>query len=359
MTHAPNPTRSATMDRLLRAVREAARADDPSPQPGASGERAHAPLGEDDGAEAGEDGATSGFYVVGPRAETRVLVLAADAEAARSVRKMLRRALPTRASFSVAGTLDEVARDLRARPYDVLVAHLDGAAPSSALAVLAAAAAHHGDVPLVVLGDSADPAVAAEACARGAQEYLELATLTDVLLARAVSCARARAERTRRLLEVAQVDDLTGVANRRPLHARFVERRRAALRDGEGIAMLIVDVDRFKEVNDLHGHLAGDRVLSAVASRIVAEVRAPDLVARLGGDEVAVLLDSIDEDALAELARRLEGALSRPVTFGEAEIPVAASVGYALGGADEIADLGVLARRADDVMYQRKRARLR
>ena len=165
--------------------------------------------------------------------------------------------------------------------------------------------------------------------------------------------AEAVADSQRVLTSQASHDSLTGLANR----AAFDARVRSALstadrRDGTQ-AVLFVDLDDFKDVNDLLGHAAGDEVLRAVGTRLTAVVRPGDLVARLGGDEFAVLLDGVPDATMAlQLARRAVAALAPPVEVQDTSVQVGASIGVALrrGGSD----IESLLREADIAMYSAK-----
>ena len=171
---------------------------------------------------------------------------------------------------------------------------------------------------------------------------------------------RRRAEQDLRALtdalaEQAVRDPLTGLANRSLLE----ERLRAVLardaRTGDSTAVLFLDLDGFKAVNDRHGHLVGDAVLRAVATRLVAAVRPADTVARLGGDEFVVLVEGATVDGVAALADRLRAAVAAPVLLGALDLKVGVSIGVALseGGAMEPS---ALLGRADRLMYAEKRA---
>ena len=132
-------------------------------------------------------------------------------------------------------------------------------------------------------------------------------------------------EARRALRHRATHDPLTGLANRELFHERLAD----ALRDGEA-AVLYVDLDGFKPVNDRFGHAAGDEVLRIVARRLLASVRATDTVARLGGDEFALLLG---EPGRAEhVAERVQAAFARPLQVGGQPVVISASVGVASGG---------------------------
>src|SRR5690606_26331621 len=128
-------------------------------------------------------------------------------------------------------------------------------------------------------------------------------------------------------------DALTGLPNRRYLRDRL-DRMLARLRrePDRGFAVLYLDVDRFKVINDSLGHSAGDEVLNELAVRLNRCVRAPDLVARLGGDEFAVLLEGIDGDSTpARVAQRILDALAEPMQIGGKELSSSASIGIAHG----------------------------
>jgi diguanylate cyclase len=148
---------------------------------------------------------------------------------------------------------------------------------------------------------------------------------------------------------LASRDGLTGVANR----SAFDERLDRALATGEAVPLMIIDLDRFKEVNDRRGHLAGDALLRTVAARLVRAVRAGDVVARLGGDEFAVLLgDGLGPDALEALAARVVAEIAEPVLVRGGEVRPHASVGVAVGRPGERRD--ELVHRADAAMYAAK-----
>ncbi len=180
----------------------------------------------------------------------------------------------------------------------------------------------------------------------------------QVSLARAVRLTRLAFERRRAeelLLHAAMHDTLTGVANR----AQFFDRLGATppdeRRQHATAAVLYLDLDAFKAVNDTYGHKAGDLVLQTVTNRMLIAVRAADLVARLGGDEFAVLCVDVDhaEQATA-LADRLIAAVAEPIDIGEGVVHVGVSIGIALatGGSTAAPDLLEMADRA---LYEAKR----
>jgi diguanylate cyclase (GGDEF)-like protein/PAS domain S-box-containing protein len=159
---------------------------------------------------------------------------------------------------------------------------------------------------------------------------------------------------TVRLRNEARHDALTGALNR-----TVIERAVSAALLGDAGRMLVVflDLDGFKEVNDLHGHHAGDVVLKAVAARLASAVRPGDLVGRYGGDEFVVVCQSVGTDDALLLVERLEEALGGPVCFPGGHWQAAASIGTARPQPGD--DLGSVLRRADQAMFDQKRHRRR
>jgi diguanylate cyclase (GGDEF)-like protein/PAS domain S-box-containing protein len=153
---------------------------------------------------------------------------------------------------------------------------------------------------------------------------------------------------------MANYDQLTGLPNRTLLHAHLDAALARMKKDGRGFALLSLDLDRFKQVNDTLGHAVGDRLLVEVGHRIVAELREDDIVARFGGDEFVVLQQSAAEAAQADaLARRLVEVLSAPYEIDGQRLLVGASAGIALAPAD--GDNGDdLMRNSDLALYRAK-----
>jgi diguanylate cyclase len=156
-----------------------------------------------------------------------------------------------------------------------------------------------------------------------------------------------------RLRHQATHDGLTRLGNRALLFSELEIALARGRRDGTQVAVLIVDLDDFKPINDTFGHDAGDAVLVACAERILANVRALDLVARLGGDEFAIVLVDAHPAAVREVSARIVEALSSPISFAGRTLGVGCSIGAALDsgncpGANE------LVKAADEAMYEAK-----
>ncbi|MEV0615630.1 EAL domain-containing protein [Nonomuraea sp. NPDC050404] len=151
-------------------------------------------------------------------------------------------------------------------------------------------------------------------------------------------------------------DELTGLPNRKMLIVS-TEEALAEARQDERVGLFLLDLDRFKEVNDTLGHPVGDRLLQLIAHRLTHSVRPGDVVARLGGDEFAVLLPSIrDAHAAREVAARLRAALTEPVRLEGMTFDLDGSVGIALYP-DHAPDFELLLQRADVAMYLAKEGR--
>jgi diguanylate cyclase (GGDEF)-like protein len=152
-------------------------------------------------------------------------------------------------------------------------------------------------------------------------------------------------------------DELTGLSNRKLLIRQTSDALADAARSGTKAGFLLLDLDRFKEVNDTLGHPVGDRLLRIVAHRLTHSVRPGDLVARLGGDEFAVLLPAVKEvGAAREVAARLRAALSEPIRLEGMSFDIEASVGIALYP-DDATGFELLMQHADVAMYLAKERR--
>ncbi len=164
-------------------------------------------------------------------------------------------------------------------------------------------------------------------------------------------------ETQRKLEQLASFDELTGLPNRRLLHDRLEQTLRRMQRRNDGMAVMFIDLDGFKNVNDSHGHAIGDLALRAVAARLQKCIRSSDSVGRLGGDEFAIVLDGARLPADAALVgKRIVAAMSEPLVLEQHRVTLAASIGIAVYPADGT-DAATLLRNADAAMYKAKQAR--
>ena len=203
-------------------------------------------------------------------------------------------------------------------------------------------------------GMATDDALRAQA--RGAEDLLLLPASDAEIVVRVRAAARAAAlrdqllERERGLEELAYNDELTRLYNRRFLSRQLSALVRSATRHARTLSIVLVDIDRFKSINDSHGHARGDAVLARVATRLVHVLREEDYAGRWGGEEFLVLLPDVDEAGAQATAERLRASVGgRPV----AGLRVTVSAGCATWSPDESPD--DLLRRADDALYVAKR----
>lgn len=170
-----------------------------------------------------------------------------------------------------------------------------------------------------------------------------------LVVVRFVNVSRAQERAQAQLAFQASCDPLTGLANRTALGAQLARTEPAP---DAPVAVLYVDLDGFKQINDEYGHEAGDAVLRAVSGRLSSAVREGDLVARLGGDEFVLLCPGVPADEAVRLAERIITDVAWPVAYEGHDLVVGASIGIA-GSTDDAAE-GLL-RSADAAMYEAKR----
>ena len=203
--------------------------------------------------------------------------------------------------------------------------------------------------PLAVEGHFANPA---------ALQALALAVACMALVIAGAGCVSyllddsVRAESVEHLRTMAMSDMLTGLPNRASFNAR-IDAELARPDDTRKLALVGIDLNRFKEINDLHGHHAGDEVLRILARRLASLVREGEFIARVGGDEFVALRRFATRDELADLLERLETALFRPIRYDDAEVLSGASLGVAIYP-DDATTKTVLINNADLAMYRAK-----
>jgi diguanylate cyclase (GGDEF)-like protein len=215
---------------------------------------------------------------------------------------------------------------------------------------------HFRNLPIVVLGDE-DEREAARAIAGGAQDYLPRRELTPALMARAIRYAIERHTMLRQLERLSLTDELTSLYNRRGFFVLGEQQLESARRTKLPLALLYVDVDGLKKINDTHGHAEGDRLLVDTAAILSSTFRAADIVARIGGDEFAVLAQLAPTDAHRPEVRLLEKTDARNSQHPELP-PICLSLGIeTLDPEKARRPLGDLLSAADTRMYASRRER--
>jgi diguanylate cyclase (GGDEF)-like protein len=214
------------------------------------------------------------------------------------------------------------------------------------------------DIPVVFLTGRVDTADVVNGLRLGAHDYLRKPFEANELMARVSAALRTKwlqdelRTRNAELDRVSRIDMLTNIYNRRHLDEHLRSVISAARRHDRTIGVLLVDIDHFKDVNDEHGHLAGDAVLREVAARLQAAMRTEDALGRWGGEEFLAVLTDTPPQGVRTMAERLRQVIAAaPFTLDDgSQIRVTVSVGHT-NGTD---DAEVLVHRADDALYVAK-----
>ena len=210
------------------------------------------------------------------------------------------------------------------------------------------------DAPILILSSVEEEDQAIQAVKSGAQDYLIKGQTSSSTLCRAIRYAMERQRATQRITQLAHYDHLTGLANR----GLFYERLNCAVarchRNDTAIALMFLDLDHFKDINDTLGHECGDSLLKTVAARIKKCIREIDTGVRLGGDEFAVLLEQIVSiEDVASVAQRILHLLAQPVIIKQHQLHVTGSLGITIYPWDG-ANSQELLSHADAAMYRAK-----
>jgi two-component system, cell cycle response regulator len=217
------------------------------------------------------------------------------------------------------------------------------------------------DIPVVFLTAHAKTDDVVEALRLGAHDYLRKPFEPSELIARVRAALRLKAvqdelrRRNAELERMSRTDSLTEIHNRRQMDELLHKLLSAARRHDQSLAIIMIDIDHFKQINDTKGHAGGDRVLQVVAGRLTAVLRVEDELGRWGGEEFITLLPVTDLSGAKRVAERMRCAVaSEPVslgTHGTLSVTISLGCAAAVGGDPE-----ALVRRADDCLYAAKNA---
>jgi diguanylate cyclase (GGDEF)-like protein len=209
-------------------------------------------------------------------------------------------------------------------------------------------------IPVVVLSGVSDQSLALQAVQQGAQDYLVKGQGHPELLARAVRYAIERKRAEEHLTYLAQYDHLTGLVNRSLFRDRLVQAMARSKRMQQPIGLMLLDLDRFKAVNDTFGHDMGDELLKTVSERLKACVREVDTVARMGGDEFTIILEGVtSEENILMVAKRITESIATPFELKGEHISIGISIGITIYPHDDHA-VDELLKHADTAMYRAK-----
>jgi diguanylate cyclase (GGDEF)-like protein len=285
----------------------------------------------------------------------RVLVVEDDAFQAMAIRELITTAARSHVAVTLAGSLGSAIELIQGQSFDIVLLDLmlPDASGVDGLNRLVQTAPR---LPVLVLTGLGREELVVRAFEHGAQDYLIKGDGDGVELLRAMAFAVRRKAAELRRLELARRDPLTGLANRAVLLERMQRAKHRADREQRLFAVLFVDLDGFKTINDSMGHMAGDRVLRSVARCLAAVTRQSDTVARLGGDEFVILAENLASDAdAAAVAEKALQRIARPMRIEGNVCTITGSIGISLYPRDA-GDGEQLLTLADAAMYQAKQA---
>ena len=272
---------------------------------------------------------------------------------AQLIRRLLRRVTAAYYRITHVRTLNDAVLCAEELTPDVILADLN-LPDSRGTQTVASLQTSYPDIPLVIVSSWEDEAISLRSVKAGAQDYLVKGHIDGANLHRVIRYAVERKRTELELVRLAHYDQLTSLPNRTLLRERVEHALSRAVRAGTGVATLVLDMDRFKEINDMLGHDVGDRLLVEVAQRIRAAVRDQDTVARLGGDEFAVVLEGVSEaKEVLPVIERIVDSLADLSTLSGHDVTSSTSVGVAMYP-DNGGNLSELLRAADLAMYQAK-----
>lgn len=295
------------------------------------------------------------MHLISPERPLTVLLIEDNKGDAILIKRTLKNAMMGAVEAEWVTSLEEALNALEAKEFDVAL--LDRSLPDvDDFTGLHSIQSFVPKLPVIFLTAYQDERTAFQAIEQGAQDYLFKDRMDGHTIKRAVQYAILRKQFEGILTLRANFDALTGLANRMLFESRLDMALARMKRQGGNLAVLFIDLDRFKQVNDTLGHAAGDLVLKEVAARLCKVLRPYDTAARFGGDEFAILLEGMPEKKHAEVVlRKIHEALKLPFTVKGKEVVIGASIGVAACEAEAgISSGDELIQQADAAMYAGK-----
>ncbi|MFT4058567.1 MAG: diguanylate cyclase response regulator [Legionella sp.] len=284
----------------------------------------------------------------------RILLIEDSMGDAILISKVLQQAMPQTHVLLKTSTIGEALKIVSEQEFDVAL--LDRTLPDTrGFSGLHSIQNMSPRLPIIFLTGYKDEYLALEALRQGAQDYLFKEQLDAHLIKRAIQYAVLRKQFESVLIMRANFDMLTGLANRMLFESRLDVALTKMKRLGGLISVLLIDLDKFKIVNDTLGHIAGDKLLKEVGTRLKQSLRSYDVAARFGGDEFAILLEDLSESAQSEVvAQKITQMMSIPFNLSGNELSIDVSIGIVNCKNSQNISREALLLQADTALYEAK-----
>ena len=268
-------------------------------------------------------------------------------------KELLNTACPGKYEITVVVTLKDGLVSLENEKFDVVLADLN-LPDSDGVNTVTNIQRQNESVPIVILSGENSEELALQTVKMGVQDYLIKGQGDGYLISRALDYAIERKRNEQKLTYLASYDSLTGLANRALFQERLDSAIYRANRHSTLVILLLIDLDRFKTINDTLGHDVGDKLLVNVANRLKDCTRQGDMIARLGGDEFIVLLEDTKNAEDAEMmAKKFLELMRKPFFLSSQEVYISPSIGVSIYPLDDL-QAGQLLKYADSAMYRAK-----
>lgn len=288
----------------------------------------------------------------------RILVVEDDPDDVYLIKEYLNADKHKRYDYLHVKTLTDAIKATQEKELDIVLLDL-GLPDSGGLGGIEALNAANSSIPIVVLTGVDDDQLGEDAIHMGAEDYLPKKIANTTLLSRSINYA---IERHRLLLELkrkAELDPLTGLPNRAMIYDKLDFMIQQSERSHQNFSLVMLDFDKFKQINDTMGHRYGDKLLQAFSERLSSIMRKSDYVSRYGGDEFFMIVSNYDnEEELVELLHRKQEALSKPyiIEFEGKEIEQNISISFGVMKWKKNVLASQMLEQADQAMYSSKRS---
>lgn len=285
---------------------------------------------------------------------TRVLFVEDDPSDAFLIQNSLEKKYPGVFELVRADSENGAVANLGKQPFDVCLLDL-GLPDSVELSTLTRLQLLAPELPILILTGNDNEATGRAAVSAGAQDYISKSKGDGQTLNLAITYAMERKRREEELVRSAQYDDLTGLLRAAPFRAVMETGLARAARLMHTAAVYFIDLNHFKEINDHHGHKAGDQLLKEAARRLKRCLRIYDVLARIGGDEFSAFIsDASSQEDCQRLAQRMQADFAAPFVLDAASVTAGLSIGIATALPIENIDADTLLKHADAAMYRAK-----